>query len=225
MPIRSRLTAPLALPLALAGALVAAGFPALAHAADIDGAPFGEADMRDLRPTPSRPGGGVGQRPRVTLRPSSPVVPVGAPISFELGTSVNGFGHIYVLSASGGVQVWMENVPIAAGQRLLFPIGGTGIEAASPPGREELMLIVTRERIDGFLGYEGTRTPRLLEYSHGPFKRALTAKFVDMPHRLWGYARTSVQVVERSGSAPPWGWPDGGTQRPADIWAGQWETD
>jgi hypothetical protein len=221
MPIRNSRT----IALALAGALAAGGLVPSARATEAGGAPAPEADVRDLRPAPSKPGG-AGQRPVVTLRPSSPVVPVGAPISFEVGSSVNGFGHIYVLSASGRVQVWMENVPISSGRRLLFPAGAAGIEAVAPAGREELMLIVTRDRIDGFLGYEGTRIPRLIDYDQRAFKRALTEKFVDLPHRQWGYARTSVQVVERSASAPPyWGWPKGGTQPPSDTWAGQWETD
>jgi hypothetical protein len=222
MPIRQSL----AFTLAVAGALAASDLATSASAADLDGVSQQTADMRDLRPAPSKPGGGPIERPLVALRPSAPVVPVGAPVSFEVYSSIKGFGHIYVLSASGRVQVWMENVPIAAGQRLTFPIGGPGIEAAAPAGREDLMLVVTRERIDGFIGYEATRTPRLLDYSPAAFKRALTTKFIDLPHRQWGYARTSVQVVERSPVAPSWGWATGGDQqRPPEPWAGQWETD
>jgi hypothetical protein len=221
MPIHDSITATLA----LAGALAAGALLASARAAEIDAAPAAQADMRDLRPVPSRPGGGPARRPLVTLHPSSTNVPVGTPISFEVGSSVNGFGHMYVLSASGRVQVWMENVPIAAGQRLVFPIGGPAIEAAAPAGREELMLIVTRDRIDGFFGYKGTRRPRLLDMSHHAFKRALTAKFADLPHRQWGYARTSVEVVARSAPAAAWDWSSGPGQRPADLWAGEEETD
>jgi hypothetical protein len=217
MPIRDSFS----LTAALVGALAAGVLPTAARAADIDR----PADMRDLRPTPSKPVGRAAQHPLVTLRPSAPVVPVGTPLSFEVSSSMTGFGHIYVLSASGRVQVWMENVPIAAGQRLTFPAGRPGIEAAAPAGREDLMLIVTRDRIDGFLGYEATRIPRLLDYSHETFKRALTAKFVDLPHRQWGYARASVQVIERSAAAPSWGWATGGPQRPSDPWAGQWDAD
>jgi hypothetical protein len=221
MPIRRRL----AITFAMAGALAASALPASANAADRDGASMYAVDMRDLRPAPSKPGDGAVRRPLVALHPSAPVVPVGAPVGFEVSSSINGFGHIYVLSASGRVQVWMENVPIAAGERLRFPIGGQSIEAAAPAGREDLMLIVTRDRIDGFIGHKTTRTPRLLDYSHEAFKRALTAKFADLPHRQWGYARTSVQVVERSASAPSWGWATGGAQRPSDLWVEQWETD
>ncbi|MBO0763769.1 MAG: hypothetical protein J2P50_04145 [Hyphomicrobiaceae bacterium] len=220
MTIRQRL----AFTVAVTSALAACGLPAAGNAADPDGATRPKADMRDLRPAPSKTEVPV-ERPLVTLRPSASVVPVGTPVGFEVYSSINGFGHIYVLSASGRVQVWMENVPIAAGQRLTFPIGGPPIEAAAPAGREDLMLIVTRDRIDGFIGYAATRTPHLLDYSHRTFKRALTAKFIDLPHHQWGYARTSIQVVERSPSAPSWGWATGGPQRPTDLWAGQWETD
>lgn len=225
MPIHRSFT--ICLTLASAVACGAAYLPVLA--ADVDG-PLGakagwqtvrDEGARDLRPT-AKPHPPQGQRPYVTLRPSTPVVPIGAPISFQVSSSVNGYGHIYVLSASGRVQVWMENVPIAAGQRLLFPTGDMGVRAAAPAGREDLMLIVSKNRIDGFFGHGSTRSPRVLDYSHQAFKQALTAKFIDLPHRQWGYARTSVQVVH-GGSGPDgsWGW----SSRSPNAWAGQWEDD
>lgn len=154
---------------------------------------------RDLRPTPGGPGYQT-TRPRVTLRPSSPVVRVGAPVNFELGSSVDGFAHVYVVSASGRVQVWMENVPIAAGENKVFPIRGQ-ITAAPPVGREDIVLIVTRERIKGFLGHGSTRTPRDLDYDPVTFKQAVRERFEDLPRRDWGYARTLVQVINRVGPA------------------------
>jgi hypothetical protein len=227
MPIRTTFT----IALTLAGAVIASGGAfAPAEAGDRDAtrdlksgwdtARDERIEQRDLVPGPApiRPGAGAARRPAVTLRPSSPVVAVGAPISFQVSSSVSGFGHIYVLSASGRVQVWMENVPIPAGQRLLFPTGGMGIRAAAPAGREDLMLVVTRNRIDGFFGYETTHSPRVLEYSPHAFKQALTAKFVDRPNREWGYARTSVQVVDRSTQGPAWGSTWGWS--PSDL---QWE--
>jgi hypothetical protein len=222
MPIR----ATPAIAIALAGVL-AAGVPFdAARAADLDDPEIGGPDMRDLRPAaPPKHGTGASQRPLVSLRPSSTVVPVGAPVSFEVGSSVNGFGHLYIVSASGRVQVWMENAPIAAGQRLAFPAGGPGIEAAAPAGREDLMLIVTRDRIDGFFGYEGTRTPRLVDYRPEAFKRELSAKLGDMPHRQWGYARASVQVVGRTAAAPAWGWDTGAPKGSPDLWDRHGETD
>jgi len=177
-----------------------------------------QAEPRDLTPAP-KPGYGQVKRPSVTFRPSSAVVPVGGWINFEVGSSISGFGHIYVLSASGRVQVWVENMPIAAGRRSLFPTGAIGIRAAAPAGREDLLLIVTKNRIDGFLGSGITSMPRVLGHDHQAFKEALTAKFINLPRREWGYARTAVQVVDQAVRGPAWGW---GT---SDRWAGQWETE
>jgi hypothetical protein len=209
-----------ALTVALTGAVACGGPLAPAQAADA------RADTRDLRPTPARPTVHA-KRPEVALRPSTSVVPIGAPVTFEVSSSVNGFGHLYVLSASGRVQVWLENAPITAGQRLVFPIGETGIKAAAPAGREDLMLIVTRDRIDGFFGYDGTSVPRLLDYSQVAFKRKLTERFLDLPHHQWAYARTPVQVVERlaSGTGSGWGLGAGSDNGPSNLWAGQWEKD
>jgi Domain of unknown function (DUF4384) len=159
---------------------------------------------RDLRPTPDGPAYKAA-RPNVTLRPSSPVVRIGAPINFELGSSMDGFAHVYVVSASGRVQVWMENMPIAAGQHKLFPTRGQ-ITAAPPAGRDDIVLVVTRERIKGFLGSGSTRTPRDLDYDPVAFKDAVRQRFEDLPRRDWGYARTLVQVVNRVGSGEVWDW-------------------
>jgi hypothetical protein len=159
------------------------------------------AQTRDLRPSPGRPGA----RPRVTLRPSSPVVRIGMPINFQLGSSVKGFAHVYVVSASGRVQVWMENVPIDAGEHVLFPTRGS-IKAAPPAGRDDIVLIVTKDRINGFVGYRTTRTPRDLNYNPVAFKRAVRDRFTDLPRRDWGYARTLVRVVNRAGPDGDWDW-------------------
>ena len=225
MPIRHAFSLALAPALVLAGAIACGGLLAAADAAEVPGP---NADMRDLRPTPTKPATVQVKRPEVTLRPSAGVVAVGAPVTFEVSSSVNGFGHLYVLSASGRVQVWLENAPIAAGQRLVFPTGEMGIKAAAPTGREDLMLIVTRDRINGFFGYEGTNVPRVLDYSQAAFKKRLTERFADMPHAQWGYARTSVDVVDRLASSSGWGVGAGsgsGGNAPASLWAGQWEQD
>jgi hypothetical protein len=187
---------------------VQAESPGLVHLA--------QAKERDLRPVASSKG-----RPRVMLIPSTKVVPIGGWVNFGIKSSVTGYGHLYVMSASGRAQVWMENVPIIGGRRLVFPIGGIGIKAAAPAGREDLMLIVTRKRINGFFGYDTTRTPSVVDYDHKSFKAALTAKFIDMSKRQWNFARTSVRVVDRSPSGPAWGWGKVGP----NYWEDQFDTD
>jgi hypothetical protein len=213
MPVRNAL----ACTAIVAGAFACGGLSAASsHAAEPsarlqpafdfkDGAP---PATRDLRPAPSGPGYTTA-RPRVTLRASWPVVRIGAPISFELASSVDGFAHVYVVSASGRVQVWMENVAIPAGQQKVFPTRGR-ITAAPPAGRDDIVLVVTRERIKGFLGYGPTRTPRDLDYDPAAFKHAVRDKFEDLPRRDWGYARALVQVVNRVGAAGGvWDWDSG----------------
>jgi hypothetical protein len=222
MPIRSNLALALTLTGAIACGLAIqaqAQSPGLVHLAqqDDDDDDNDNGKERDLRPVPSSKG-----RPRVTLIPSTKVVPIGGWVNFRVSSSVTGYGHIYVMSASGRAQVWMENVPIVGGQRLVFPIGRIGIKAAAPAGREDLMLIVTRKRINGFFGYDTTRTPSVVEHDHRSFKAALTAMFIKMPKQQWSFARTSVRVVDRSSpTGPTWGWGKAGPS----YWENQFETD
>jgi hypothetical protein len=213
MPSRSSL----AMTLTLAGA-IACGVAIQARAESPGFIHLAQAKKeRDLVPVPSYKDEA---RPRVVLIPNTAVVPIGGWISFRISSSASGYGHLYVMSASGRAQVWMENVPIVAGQRLVFPVGGTGIRAAAPAGREDLMLIVTRQRINGFFGYQTTRTPTVVAHDHQSFKQALTAKFINLPRPLWGFARTSVRVVDRtSPTGPTWGW----GKADDNYWAGQWE--
>jgi Domain of unknown function (DUF4384) len=153
------------------------------------------AQTRDLRPTPDRPRA----RPRVTLRPSSPVVRIGRAVSFEISTNVDGYAHMYVVSASGRAQVWLENVPISPGRNIRFPTNGN-ITAAPPVGQDDIVLIVTRDRVKGFLGWGSTRTPRVLSYSPGAFREAVRERFEDLPRRDWSYDRTVVRVVSGGGA-------------------------
>jgi len=210
MPTQSNL----AMTLTLAGA-IACSLAIQARAESPAVIRLAQGQERDLKPVYK----GDMLRPKVTLIPNTTVVPIGGWINFRVSSSVSGYGHLYVLSASGRAQVWLENVPIVAGQRLVFPVGSTGIKASAPAGREDLMLIVTKQCIDGFFGYDTTRTPTVVDHDHKSFKAALTEKFINMPRRMWGYARTSVRVVDRS--LPTWGW---GKAQP-DYWAGQWESD
>jgi hypothetical protein len=217
MPIRFNL----AMALTLTGAIIC-GFaiqtraesPPYIHLAQQDD----DDDDDDDDDKKRRPEHAYKGRPRVSLTPNAKVVPIGGWVNFQLSSSITGYGHMYVMSASGKAQVWMENVPIIGGRRLIFPVGSRlGIQAEPPAGREDLMLIVTRKRIKGFFGYETTRTPSTVDYDHKSFKAALTAKFVKMPKHLWNFARTSVRVVDRTG--PTWGWGKAGP----GYWEGQFD--
>jgi hypothetical protein len=153
------------------------------------------------------------ERPRVSVRPTSQVVPIGFPIELEARSGANGFAHLYVMSASGRVQLWMENVPIAGGQRLRFPTRGASIVATGPTGEDEIIFIVTRKRIYGFLGRKTTWTAQLIGIGHEDFRQALEEQISALPRAEWNMARASVEVVNASGFGPtwstlwPWNWP------------------
>jgi hypothetical protein len=121
MPLHSNF----AMALTLAGTLacsiaiqVEAESPGIIHLAQA-------AEQRDLKPVHKDDI----PRPKVALISNATVVPIGGWINFRVSSSVSGYGHLYVMSASGRAQVWLGNVPIVAGQRLVFPVGSIGIKA------------------------------------------------------------------------------------------------
>lgn len=175
-----------------------------------------DTDARDLKPfQANRPSG---QRPQVSMRATQQTVAIGDAIGFEVRSSIDGYGHLYVLSASGRVQLWMENVPISGGRTHQFPHGQLGIKASAPAGREDVVMVVTRARLDGFGGRRTTSTPQRLSMDHDDFKQALDRKLADLNNRDWGATRSVVRVVENrqnsfnqvfsnnSQGSSPWSW-------------------
>ena len=192
--------------LAAAAVVITLVGPALPHFA----AAQEESVERDLIPQASKPTLVLfKERPRVSVRPTSHVVQIGSTIELEVRSSANGFAHLYVMSASGRVQLWMENVPIAGGQRLRFPTGGPSIVATGPTGEDEIIFIVTRKRIDGFLGRKTTWTAQLIGIGQEDFHQALEEQMSALPRAEWNMARASVEVVNASGFGPTWStlWP------------------
>ena len=60
---------------------------------------------------------------------------LGDEVGFALTTDTAGYGHLYLLNASGTVVALVENLPVAAGVQATFPVpGGAYRLRASPPG-------------------------------------------------------------------------------------------
>jgi hypothetical protein len=132
----------------------------------------------------------------VSLIPLMPsVVPVGAPIGFNIGATANGFANLYVLSASGQVQVWLENVRINAGRMISYPSSNLAIQATPPGGDDQVVLVVTRAPLPGF-ARGVVRTPLTLQYSHRGFWRALGQKVRALPPGTWAKAEVTVRVED-----------------------------
>ena len=87
---------------------------------------------------------------------------LGDEVGFTMTTNATGFGHLYLLNASGKVVALVENLPVAAGVASGFPSPGSGMKLrASPPaGTERVLFLVTRERFAGFSGGAAASAPR-----------------------------------------------------------------
>ena len=106
-----------------------------------------------------------------------------------------GYGQLYVLSASGRSQLWLENVRLHTGQPIYFPSPGSIVRATPPAGDETILFVVTRTPIHGFVG--GTSmTPFDLQYTHDGLRAAIQERLAAMPRSDWAVAELSVRVQE-----------------------------
>lgn len=132
---------------------------------------------------------------QVSLMPVGPsTIAIGTPMRFKMVSLANGFGHLYVLSASGRTQLWLENVRLRAGQPLRYPHAGQIVRAASPAGDETVIFVASRDRVDGFAGREATTTPLDLQITHEGLRTAILQKFGAMPRESWAFAEVQIRV-------------------------------
>jgi hypothetical protein len=132
----------------------------------------------------------------VSLTPTTAqVLAVGSPIAFSLGATGKGYANLYALSASGKVQLWLENVPIKAGRPLSYPAQGV-IRATPPGGDEQIVFVVTREPFDGF-AHGAIRSPLVLQYTHDEFRQTVASRVGKLPRGSWGMAELTIRVEDR----------------------------
>ena len=126
---------------------------------------------------------------------------LGDEIGFTMTTSTTGFGHLYLLNASGTVVALVENLPVAAGVASAFPVPGSGLKLrASPPaGTERVLFLVTRERFPGFSGGAAASVPTPLSFTAAAFVNELNATTAKLAKDGWALAETRV-VVQPVGS-------------------------
>ena len=163
----------------------------------------GVAQQKDLnvevapshqRPTRLRPH--VFRPMQVSLQTiGSPVISIGQPLRFRMVSLSDGYGQLYVLSASGRTQLWLENVRLRAGLPITYPRPGLIVRAAPPAGDETLLFIATRAPLEGFVG--GTSgTPFDLQYTHDGLRAAVQQKLDAMPRSEWAIGELNVRVQE-----------------------------
>ncbi len=154
------------------------------------------ANDRDLTVShrPARPVHFASSGPlNISLVPTTGVLRVGSEIGFTVGTTAGGYASLYVLSASGKVQLWMENVPIQAGHTLAYPMRGAIVRATPPAGDDQVLLVVTRTPFAGFA--RGTvRSPLVLPYTHSTFRQALASKTGSFGSDDWASTELTIRI-------------------------------
>ena len=130
----------------------------------------------------------------MTVGPS--ILSIGEPLGFRMASlACEGYGQLYVLSASGRSQLWLENVRLHTGQPIEYPSPGFIVRATPPAGDETVLFVVTRTPFHGFVG--GTSaTPFDLQYTHDGLRAAIQERLDAMPRSDWAIAEVSVRVQE-----------------------------
>ena len=129
----------------------------------------------------------------------APPVRIGDELGFMLSASATGYGHLYLLNASGGVLVLAENLPVAGGAQTAFPAPGSGftLRASPPAGVERVLFLMTRQPFRGFGG--GASAPVQLPVQAGDFVMQLNEATGNLPERGWATAETQVEIVPAGG--------------------------
>jgi hypothetical protein len=116
---------------------------------------------------------------------------------FRIESNKTGFVHLYVRNASGRMQLWMENVPIRAGRKLQYPMDPSiKIRAIAPFGDDEIVAVLTRFQVDGFIGRRMTSSPTELDLDVREFEDELATILTADSKNPWVWARTVVTVRE-----------------------------
>ena len=130
----------------------------------------------------------------------APPVHIGDQLSFTLSSSDAGYGHLYLLTASGSVLVLAENMPLAAGSQNRFPRPDSPFlfRAQPPVGVERLLFLVTHRPFEGFGGSAVAAGPVKLSVKAFSFVELLNSATTRLPDQGWALAETRIQIVEPS---------------------------
>ena len=129
----------------------------------------------------------------------APPVRIGDELGFTLSASAPGYGHLYLLNASGGVLVLAENLLVARGAQTAFPAPGSGFtfRASPPAGVERVLFLVTRQPFRGF--GRGASGPVQLPVQAQDFIMELNEATGQLPGQSWAMTETRVEIVPAGG--------------------------
>ena len=126
---------------------------------------------------------------------------LGDEVGFALTTDTAGYGHLYLLNASGTVVALVENAPVAAGVPATFPSPGGAyrLRASPPAGTERVLFLVTRERFAGFSGGVAASAPVTLGLGAAAFVKNLNAVTARLASDGWALAEVRLEVLPATG--------------------------
>ena len=123
---------------------------------------------------------------------------LGDAIGFVLTTTAAGYGHVYLLNASGAVVALGGNVPVAPDAPALFPAPDAGfvLRASPPAGSNRVVLLVTAQPFAGLGGPTAPgMAPVTLSMQADAFVAALNAATARLAPNGWTVAEARVEVV------------------------------
>ena len=125
----------------------------------------------------------------------APPVRIGDELGFTLSASTTGYGHLYLLNASGAVLALAENVPVAGGVQTVYPSPTSGFifRATPPAGVERVVFLVTLQPFQGF-GGRPTGPVQLPVKAH-TFVTNLNVATGKLPRQGWAVTETRVEIV------------------------------
>ena len=187
------------------GACVLAAATALAGCAGMGGI----ASLPTTVP-PQPPVSSAGAQAAVAPNPAAPFTAavaltrpsplrLGDAIAFILSTSTAGYGHLYMINASGNVVALVENLPVAPHAPVLFPAPDAGftVRASPPAGTDRVLFLVTLQPFQGFGGAAGA--PVTLALQADAFVAALNAATARLGGGGWALAEIRVEVLAAGG--------------------------
>lgn len=129
----------------------------------------------------------------------APPVRIGEELGFKLSASAAGYGHLYLINASGAVLVLVENLAVTSGTQAQFPgpSGGFTFRAIPPAGVERVLFLVTRQPFQGFGG--SASGPVQLAVRAQEFLRNLNEATASLSGGDWALTETRVEIVTANG--------------------------
>lgn len=127
----------------------------------------------------------------------TPPVRIGDKLGFRLNTSARGYGHLYLLNATGEVLVLTQNLPLAADAETVYPDPDAGVvlRASPPAGVERLLFLVTLQPFEGFGRVSASGTPLQLAVRADAFIRDFNAATQRIPKSGWALTESRVEIV------------------------------